>query len=118
MKKLYEISLLLDFYGQLITGRQYEIMDLHYNSDYSLAEIADYFNISRQGVYDSIKRGKAILNDYENKLGLVKRFSEHQEKARMILEKINSIDISALEKSNIDKFNEVKRDIQALIDEL
>jgi len=76
MDNVYEISLLLDFYGQLLTKRQYEILDLHFNNDYSLGEIAEQLSISRQGVYDSVKKGKAVLNEMEQKLGLVKKFSE------------------------------------------
>ena len=61
MDDLYEVSLLMDFYGQMITQRQFEILDLHYNSDYSFGEIAENLNISRQGVHDNIKHGKTAL---------------------------------------------------------
>ena len=62
---IYEISMLLDFYGQLLTDNQYMCMDMYYNQDLSLSEIADEIEISRQGVHDFIKRGRAILADYE-----------------------------------------------------
>jgi len=91
MDNIIKISLLLDFYGQFLTPRQYEIMDLHYNNDYTLSEIAEQFNITRQGVYDNIKRGKTLLDQYEKKLGLIKKFIEQKEKAREVLECISGI---------------------------
>jgi len=68
--------MLLDFYGELLTEKQREAMDLYYNEDLSLAEIAEPLDISRQGVRDSIKRGEKQLEDLENTLGLAKRFRE------------------------------------------
>jgi hypothetical protein len=106
MDELYKISMLLDFYGQMLTKRQYEILDLHYNSDYSLGEIAEELDISRQGVYDNIKRGKAALFDMENKLGLVSRFNRQKERTSEILKLLEAIDISALggqDRKNIEK---------------
>jgi hypothetical protein len=73
MQDTFKISMLLDFYGKLITARQYEIISMYFNEDYSLGEIAERLNISRQGVYDNIRRGSTILNDFENKLGLVEK---------------------------------------------
>lgn len=86
-----EIAMLLDFYGQLLTTRQYEILDLHYNSDFSLGEIAGQLNISRQGVYDGVKKGKEALHQFEEKLGLVKRFSKHELTLRRVLDNLQSI---------------------------
>lgn len=96
MEEIYEISMLLDFYGQMVTKRQLEILDLHYNSDYSFGEIAEFLNISRQGVYDNIKRGKASLLELEHKLGLVRRFSEQADRAREIYKQLGTIDASKL----------------------
>lgn len=78
VEDIYEITVLLDFYGQLLTKRQHEIMDLHFNSDLSLGEIAEDLGISRQGVHDSIRKGKQALLGYENRLGLAERFKEQE----------------------------------------
>ena len=58
-------SMLLDFYGELLTSKQRECYDLHYNDDLSLAEIAEQLGISRQGVWDNIRRADATLRDIE-----------------------------------------------------
>lgn len=78
VEDVYEVTVLLDFYGQLLTDRQYEVMDLHYNSDLSLGEIAEDLEISRQGVHDSIRKAKKSLLLYEKRLGLVERFREQE----------------------------------------
>jgi predicted DNA-binding protein YlxM (UPF0122 family) len=118
MDKVYEISMLLDFYGQLITDRQYEILDLHYNSDYSLGEIAQLLNISRQGVYDNIKRGKSILTELEKKLGLVKRFSDQKSKAKEIMVLLEDIDKTILADTDKEKLNMAKAKIYEIIETL
>ncbi len=71
-------SLLLDFYGELLTDKQRECCELHFNEDLSLAEIAEQSGISRQGVWDNIRRGVAALEEIEEKTGLIRRFSETQ----------------------------------------
>ena len=65
MAKNLEISMLLDFYGEMLTDKQREVVSLYYNEDLSLAEIASIAQITRQGVRDSIKRGEATLIDME-----------------------------------------------------
>lgn len=117
MDELFEISLLLDFYGQLITKKQYEVLDLHYNSDYSLGEIAQYLNISRQGVYDNIKRGKAALTDMEQKLGLVGRFMQQKEKAGTILKMLEGIDLSALAEKDAEGIMEARQAVRSIMEE-
>lgn len=69
-------SLLFDFYGELLTDKQRECFDLHYNEDLSLQEIAEQSGISRQGVWDNIRRAEAAMMQIEEKTGLVRRFSE------------------------------------------
>ena len=71
-------TMLFDFYGELLTDKQREYFDLHYNEDYSLGEIAEMTGISRQGVWDIIKRAEDTLRKTEEKTGLVHRFRETQ----------------------------------------
>jgi predicted DNA-binding protein YlxM (UPF0122 family) len=117
MNDLFEISMLLDFYGQLITKRQYEIMDLHYNSDYSFGEIAGFLNISRQGVYDNIKRGKALLTDFEQKLGLVGRFIRQRERALEIQKQLERIEASRLETRDVECLNAAKKAVLEIMED-
>lgn len=72
-------SMLYDFYGELLTDKQREYFDLHYNNDLSLSEIAEQTGISRQGVWDNIRRAQDAMGDMEKKTGLVKRFLEINE---------------------------------------
>ena len=69
-------SMLLDFYGQLLTDKQRECFDLHYNEDLSLSEIAEQAGISRQGVWDNIRRAESALRGIEEKTGLLRRHLE------------------------------------------
>ncbi len=79
MAKNLEISFLLDFYGDVLTEKQREVMEQYYNNDLSLAEIADNFGITRQGVRDAIKRGEGILLDLEEKVGFAGRYRTVQQ---------------------------------------
>ena len=70
----YRMTMLYDFYGELLTERQREFFDLYYNEDLSLGEIAENYGITRQGVRDVIVRAEAVLTELEDKTGLIKRF--------------------------------------------
>ena len=70
----YRMTMLFDFYGELLTERQKEFFDLYYNEDLSLAEIAENAGISRQGVRDVIVRAEAAMQEIEDKTGIIKRF--------------------------------------------
>lgn len=74
MSKNLQISYLLDFYGDMLTDKQQDVMEQYYNDDLSLAEIAANLGITRQGVRDSIKRGEAILLELEQKVGFAGRY--------------------------------------------
>ena len=63
-----------DFYGELLTDRQREVVELYHGDNLTLAEIADEFGISRQGVHDTLKNAETALTEYEEKLGLVDKF--------------------------------------------
>lgn len=74
--RAFHMTMLYDFYGDLLTDRQKEFYDLYYNEDFSLAEIAENAGISRQGVRDVLVRAEAILNEMEEKTGIIARFLE------------------------------------------
>ena len=70
----YRMAMLYDFYGDLLTPRQKEFYDLYYNDDLSLAEIAENYDITRQGVRDTIVRAEKTLEEIEEKTGLIQRY--------------------------------------------
>ncbi|SJZ33225.1 hypothetical protein SAMN02745174_00045 [Cetobacterium ceti] len=76
LDELIEVSVLLDYYKNLLSDRQKEYLLLHFEEDLSLSEIAKRHNISRQAVYDNIKRGIKILRDYESKIGFHRKEQE------------------------------------------
>ena len=110
-EKNLNISLLLDFYGDILSDRQNEMLSMYYNEDCSLAEIANNFSISRQGVRSVLKKGETILLDMEEKLGLAERFKVMQTKSTEIASKLEIIN------NNINN-EEISSKIDALIDEI
>lgn len=72
-QKDFNFSVLMDFYARVLTDKQREILAQYYDQDLSLAEIAENFGITRQGVRDAIKHGEAILLELEEKIGYAKR---------------------------------------------
>ncbi len=79
-----ELTLLYDFYGEILTEKQRELFDLYYNEDLSLAEIAEHLGITRQGVRDGIVRSEEILRKFEDKLGLAEKFGRVSEDVKKI----------------------------------
>jgi Uncharacterized protein conserved in bacteria len=88
MEDRFEISLLLDFYGNLLTPKQKTIMELYYNEDLSLGEIAEINNTSRQAIHDLTKRCYKLLLNYEEKLSLLSKYNIREEKNKIALEDI------------------------------
>ena len=115
MSKDLSISLLMDFYGQLLTDKQLEALEYYYNDDLSLAEIADEMGISRQGVRDFIKRGEKQLSEFEEKLGLAGRFDRIKDK----IEQIDAVaDRLAAGESEEDELKKLKSLTRQVIGEL
>ena len=77
-EKNLEVGLLLDFYGDILPSRRREMMDLYYNDDLSLAEVAEQLGVTRQAVRETVKKTENELYFYEEKLGLLQRFTEAQ----------------------------------------
>ncbi|MDE6167889.1 MAG: YlxM family DNA-binding protein [Acetatifactor sp.] len=86
MDRIFEQTLLYDFYGELLTPHQRGIYEEAVFNDMSLGEIAEEYGISRQGVHDLIRRCDRILQDYESKLHLAERFVSAKEKITQIAE--------------------------------
>jgi predicted DNA-binding protein YlxM (UPF0122 family) len=89
LEKTTRMNYLYDFYNSLLTPKQQSYMSLYYLDDYSLGEIADEYDISRQAVYDNIKRTEAMLEEYEEKLGLLQKFQERCKLFRQLKELLN-----------------------------
>ena len=85
-EKNMRYCLLLDFYGEVLSDNQREMMDLYYNEDFSLSEIADEIGITRQGVRDAVRRAEDMLDSLEDKLGLIARFDRLRAQRDEILE--------------------------------
>ncbi len=79
-----EMTLLFDYYGDLLTDRQKMCFDLRHNQDLSLAEIAEELQVSRQGVHDNLSRAEALLLNMEEKTGCVRRDMQCRAAARQI----------------------------------
>ena len=113
-EKNLNISLLIDFYGDILTERQNEMLNMYYNEDCSLSEIADNFSISRQGVRSVLKKAETILFEMEEKLHLASRFVTVREKSneianelQIINSNINNSEISSKILSIINKIKEM-----------
>ena len=86
-----ELSLLLDFYGELLSERQREIADYSYNEDLSLREIASVCGITYQGVRESLKKSETILKTTEQKLGLCRKFELTRQKFAYVVSHLTEI---------------------------
>lgn len=109
--KPFEMCLLFDFYGEVLTDKQRELFDLYYNEDLSLAEISEHVGITRQGVRDGIVRAEHTLRELEEKLGLVARYGRIELHARALAE-----DIKLASSINRAKYRNV--DLQTALDRM
>lgn len=113
MEKNMELSLLLDFYGELLSEKVRRATELYYNDDLSLSEVAEDMGITRQGVRDLIKRAEGNLYGYEQKLGLYKRFLEMQKGLGTLKESL--VKAKSLLDNNTDR-SEIDKEISGMID--
>ena len=110
-EKNLNIGYLLDFYGVLLPERKRSAMEMYYNEDLSLAEVAEQMGISRQGVRHVIKKGEELLEFYEEKLGLAKRaeaFESVIERLEGVKERLDNDDVSSELSLIISELNEHK----------
>ncbi|ABS22734.1 putative DNA-binding protein [Bacillus cytotoxicus] len=108
LEKTTRMNYLFDFYQSLLTQKQRSYMSLYYLDDLSLGEIAEEFDVSRQAVYDNIKRTEAMLEEYEEKLMLLHKFQARQQLVAELKQLINE------EEHVNDKMKQVVEDIEKL----
>lgn len=106
---MLEIENLYYQYSSLLTDKQRDILSMHYEEDLSLGEISKILDISRQGVFDSLKRSEIALREYEDKLGLVDKMKKIESKLDKIEEAISSLC------SNQDEIRDIIEEIRELI---
>ena len=118
LNKVVEIGILFETYKELLTQKQREIVSLYYDEDYSLGEISENLGVSRQGIYDTLKRSEKILKDYESKLGLVAKINEKDKFIEEIYDKIVDIKQYLLQNKdcanlipNIENIEEICREM-------
>lgn len=113
-EKNMKISLLLDFYGDVLPERQHEMLDMYYNDDYSLSEISEIAEISRQGVRFAVKKGEDQLTELEDKLGLLKKFTQMKAESEIIASMLENISDQTENEALKCKINEIILKIKAL----
>ncbi|MCY6372387.1 putative DNA-binding protein [Clostridium ganghwense] len=115
MEDRIRTSILLDYYKELLTEKQKDIMELYFNQDLSLAEISELTNTSRQAIYDIIKRGNKILSEYEDKLKLIEKNNNIKKKKEVIIKKINRLQEKSEDKQIEVDLQELKAYISEFI---
>ena len=105
LEKLVRVGILFDFYGKLLSERQYTAVELYYIYDLSLAEIGENLDISRQAVYDTLKRAESNLEGFELKLRLVERSYESSKRIKEIGRIVDRVD-------NIIEDNDIKSELK------
>ena len=105
LEKTIRMNILFSFYGELLTPKQSQHMSEYYEEDHTLAEIADNHEVSRQAIYDSIKRAEDALINYEDKLKFVEEFENRKQALKIIRKYVNET------YSNDEKLMELIEDV-------
>jgi len=116
----FRMTMLYDFYGEILTDRQKEFYDLYYNDDLSLTEISENYGITRQGVRDVIVRAEKIMTELEDKTGLLRRFMQMQDKLQFIAdaaEEIQTINYRQYENPRLQTLAQTIADAAAALKE-
>lgn len=112
-EKKFIYSILYDYYGALLKDNQATVIDMYYNQDYSLSEIAENMNISRQGVYDALKKAEKSLTEYEDKIKLHYKYKKYLKAAENIVKLASGIDGERY----TDTVKQIKAEAEKIINE-
>ncbi len=115
MDKNVKVSMLLSIYGRLLTNKQYTLLDDYYNNDFSLSEIAENLQITRQAVRDNLKKGENKLFEYEEKLGIMKTSIKQEKKIVEILSELTKIQTKFSDEQIANILENIKNELNGLI---
>ena len=115
MEKYVEVSMLWQIYNKLLTEKQSNVLNDYYNYNLSLSEIAENYNISRQGVRDLIKKGEKKLFEYEEKLEIMKKLKKNEQTIQSILAQLNKIQENSSDEKVEKILNEIQKELKILV---
>ena len=115
MEKNVKISMLLSIYGKLLTDKQYALLDDYYNNDFSLSEIAENLNITRQAVRDNLKKGENKLFEFEEKLEIMKTTMKQEKKIVEILSELTKIEHQSSDEQIAKILENIKQELNGLV---
>ena len=115
MEEKVKISMLCEFYGKLLTEKQYEFINDYYNNDLSLSEIAENNEITRQAVRDIIKKGEKKLFEYEEKLMFMKRTLNQEKRIEKALSELTKIQKEYSDKQIASVLESIKKQLNCLV---
>ena len=115
LKDKVKMSMLCEYYGKLLTEKQYMFLNDYYNNDLSLSEIADNNEITRQAVRDIIKKGEKKLFQYEEKLSFMKRMLKQNKKIAKILSELTKIQKEYSDKQIATILEQIKKELDGLM---
>ncbi|WP_286680689.1 YlxM family DNA-binding protein [Tepidanaerobacter sp. EBM-49] len=116
MDNITKLNLLFDCYGSLLTENQRNVFKMHYFNDLSLGEIAEITGITRQGVYDALRRSQEMLINFEENLGMVKRYLKQEKEIKHILEVLKEIE-PGVDSAFKEKYEDVCNCVYSLLQE-
>ncbi len=115
MEEKVKLSMLCEFYGKLLTKKQFEFIDDYCNNDLSLSEIAENNNITRQAVRDIIKKGEKKLFEYEEKLMFMKRMLNQEKRIEKVLLELTKIQKDYSDKQISNVLESIKKELNCLV---
>jgi hypothetical protein len=115
MDKKVEVSMLCELYGKLLTKKQYEFINDYYNNDFSLSEIAENNDITRQAVRDIIKKGEKKLFEYEERLLFMKKMLNQEQKLQKVLLELSKIQEEYSDKQVATILDSIKKELNSLV---
>ena len=115
MEEKVKLSILCEFYGKMLTDKQYEFINDYCNNDLSLSEIAENSGITRQAVRDIIKKGEKKLFEYEEKLMFMKRMLNQEKRIEKVLVELTKIQKDYSDKQISNVLENIKKELNCLV---